>query len=126
MIKFAKILFIIVVVFPFALLKAQESDSLMMSTDTLHVENDTIQGDTEEMPFTLSTLESDSLILAMDNTQLGSKELNDQTSHPLKPPNTESPRATLQNFINAINRSYRLVNKGYNLSVQEPGWNQSD
>jgi hypothetical protein len=76
MIKFAKILFIIVVVFPFTALRAKESDSLMMSTDTLHVENDPIQGDTQEMPFTLSALESDSLILAMDTILLERKELN--------------------------------------------------
>ncbi len=45
----------------------------------------------------------------------------DTTKHPLKPPITNSPRATLSYFISSMNRSFRISDAAYLQSIKEPG-----
>lgn len=48
------------------------------------------------------------------------------TIHPLKPPKTNSPRATLTYFISSMNNFSRISKAAYLQSTQEPGLNFSD
>jgi len=50
----------------------------------------------------------------------------DATMHPLKPPKTNSPRATLTYFISSMNKFSRISNTAYLQSIQEPGLFFSD
>jgi len=53
--------------------------------------------------------------------QLDYTVVSDTTTHPLKPPNASSPRATLRHFITSMNRSYRILMNAYKQSQDEPG-----
>lgn len=46
---------------------------------------------------------------------------SDATKNPLKPPDTSSPQATLISFLDAMNRSYRLLMKAHRINVETPG-----
>jgi len=43
------------------------------------------------------------------------------TQNPLKPPDTSSPQATLISFLDAMNRSYRLLMKAHRINNETPG-----
>ena len=45
----------------------------------------------------------------------------DLTTHPLKAPDTSSPRATLRSFLDYINRSYRITQAAYQENLETPG-----
>ncbi len=64
---------------------------------------------------------SDTNIQKVYNTQLDYFVISDSTKHPLKPPNTMSPRATLRHFITSMNRSYRILMNTYQQSQEESG-----
>ena len=74
----------------------------------------------------LSAQEPDSINQVHDNTQLEYSVDSDTTRHPLKPPNTMSPRATLGYFISSMNHSYQIIMKEYDKSLEEPGMFMSD
>ena len=42
--------------------------------------------------------------------------------HPLKPPDTSSPRATLASFIDNVNRSYKVIMAAHNKNLKSPGF----
>ena len=42
-------------------------------------------------------------------------------NNPLKPPDTSSPRATLQSFLCNINRAYGVLMAGHQKNMNEPG-----
>ena len=42
--------------------------------------------------------------------------------HPLRPPDTSSPRATLQSFIDNVNRSYRVLMAAHRKNMKTPGF----
>ncbi|VGO16644.1 Low conductance mechanosensitive channel YnaI [Pontiella desulfatans] len=46
----------------------------------------------------------------------------DLTQHPLKPPDTSSPRATLTSFMSNMNRSYHLLMEAHEENMAAPGW----
>jgi hypothetical protein len=45
----------------------------------------------------------------------------DVFNNPLKPPDTSSPRATLQSFLLNMNRAYALLMAGYQKNMNTPG-----
>jgi MscS family membrane protein len=45
----------------------------------------------------------------------------DLTTHPLKAPDTSSPRATLRSFLDYINRSCRITQAAYQENLETPG-----
>jgi MscS family membrane protein len=47
---------------------------------------------------------------------------NDIAQNPLKPPDTSSPRATLQSFLENINRAYRVLMAAYRKNLETPGF----
>jgi hypothetical protein len=46
---------------------------------------------------------------------------SDFVKHPLKPPDTSSPRATLRIFIDNMNRSYRVLMAAHDKNMNTPG-----
>ena len=50
----------------------------------------------------------------------------DLIHHPLKPPDTSSPRATLTSFRDNMNRSYDLLMLAQNKNMAAPGWTPSE
>ena len=50
----------------------------------------------------------------------------DYRIYPLKPPNTSSPRATLQSFLDNMNSAYRLIMTAHRKNMAEPGFVTSD
>jgi MscS family membrane protein len=46
--------------------------------------------------------------------------------HPLKPPNTSSPRATLESFIDYVNQSYRVLMAAHHKNLKTPGFFTSE
>ncbi|MDB4444621.1 hypothetical protein N9174_04715, partial [bacterium] len=64
------------------------------------------------------------------STSTGSKDdyslESDIPQHPLKPPDTSSPRATLLSFLENINRSYRVLMAGHRKNLQTPGFFTSE
>jgi len=46
--------------------------------------------------------------------------------HPLKPPNTSSPRATLESFIDYVNRSYSVLMAAHRKNLKTPGFFTSE
>ena len=50
----------------------------------------------------------------------------DILKNPLNPPDTSSPRATLQNFIESINLAYRILMKAHRKNLKTPGLRTSE
>jgi MscS family membrane protein len=46
----------------------------------------------------------------------------DQYHHPLKPPDTSSPRDTMANFLENVDRAYRVVMTAHEQNMRLPGW----
>ena len=69
----------------------------------------------------LSGQKLDSVNQVVVNRQLDYFVDSDTTKYPLKPPNTSSPRATLQHFVTNMNRAYRLIKSAYEESTREAG-----
>ncbi len=117
---------ILIIVLPSINLIAQETDSIIKESDTILIH----LGDTDsldaKLPFSLSELDKDSIAEIEEYNLIPESEKSDITVNLLKPPITDSPQATLKHFVNTMNRSYRLVNKGYKLSQEQSGWVLSD
>ena len=46
---------------------------------------------------------------------------SDIPNNPLRPPDTSSPRATMQSFLEYINRAYRVLMKAHRKNLKTPG-----
>ena len=65
--------------------------------------------------------------LTSDETQkietatAGNSPKEDIVKNPLRPPDTSSPRATLQSFLHNINRAYAMLMAAHRKNMQDPG-----
>ncbi|MDJ0817521.1 MAG: hypothetical protein QNJ58_15030 [Desulfobacterales bacterium] len=46
---------------------------------------------------------------------------DDIAAHPLKAPDTSSPRATLKSFLESLNRAYRILMVAHKKNMKAPG-----
>ncbi len=56
-----------------------------------------------------------------DTAKAGDSPKEDIVKNPLKPPDTSSPRATLQSFLHNINRAYAMLMAAHRENIKEPG-----
>jgi len=61
-----------------------------------------------------------------DSTKAGDSPEEEIVKNPLKPTDTSSPRATLQNFLGNMNRAYYALMDGHQKNMNSPGFLASD
>jgi len=72
-----------------------------------------------------TTIAAQAEVQAGDSSQVIQNEQflfrSDSATSPLKPPDRSSPRATLQSFLDNINRAYHLTMAAHQMDLEDPG-----